>query len=71
MADSKTILERVGDVVEEGIGAGRTRHDEMRGERGLGRRHWPDMQVVHGFHPFQTRQMAAHFGNVNPCRNCK
>ena len=50
MADAVVMLQLVRNLAEEGVARMALRHDEMRRQRGLGRAHRPDMEVVDGVH---------------------
>ena len=52
--------------VERGVARMPARHDQMAGQRRLGRAHPPDVQIVQRRHPGQGREMRAHRLEVEP-----
>ena len=56
MVDLEAAADLGGGIADEQCVAGVPRHDEVHGERRLGRAHRPDVEVVHGDHARQLRE---------------
>ena len=55
-------------IVQEAVGSGPLGHHEMRGQRGFGGGHRPDVEIVHRGHTFQPAKMAAYLVKVDAGR---
>ena len=71
MTDAVVAIEFARQSLEEPVARVARGHDQMRGQRGFGRAHRPDMQVVHRVDPWQAGQIGAHLVLRNPLGHAK
>ena len=69
MVNTEALVEFAHEAAERGVAGMAARHDQMAGQRGLGRAHAPDMQIVDRGDPGQRREMGAHGDRIDPFRD--